>query len=99
MSLDYPPLNPQPVTLLSGGSVSVTNLGAVEGSLATIATNSTSSSIALSESASGVNPLGTKDLTITELLKEISLTLKLIKKHAELLTEEQLKETDLEIGD
>jgi len=88
------------VTLVDGSIVEVSNLGTMEVLLAAISANSKISSDALTSVISdtgGSTTLKTKDLTITELLKEISMTLKFIKKQGDLITGENIKERD--IGD
>jgi len=56
MSLDYPPLNPQPVTF-SGGSVHVTNLADIDANVDLIEGYVASIDGTLSDAATGVDPI------------------------------------------
>ena len=81
MSLDYPPLNPQPVSL-SAGSVHVTNLGVTEGLLASIDTSTSAAATSLS------TEVPTKDMKISDILQEILAELKIIVSHQEYASDE-----------
>ena len=96
MSLDYPPLNPQPVSF-SGGSVHVTNLDTSEGYLASIDT-STSATNTIIEESKKTTPSGTavnvSNNGQRDQLTEIITQLKLIVTHLSLGSGHDLKPTD-----
>ena len=81
MSLDYPPLNPQPVSL-SAGSVHVTNLGVTEGLLASIDTNTSAVSDSVTDiqvTRNGEQLNRTYDIEQHEIQKFMVQELKLIR--------------------
>ena len=80
MSLDYPPLNPQPVSF-SSGSVHVTNLDTTEGYLASIDATLSDTSEAIEDiqvTRNGEQLNRTYDIEQHEIQKEMLLQLRLI---------------------
>ena len=97
MSLDYPPLNPQPVTLNSGGSVGVTNLKEIEDSLSNIDDNTSKLSNEVSSTIridDGKASSRVTNSVTEEILTNILNELKLIRLHAEFVTREEITEQD-----
>ena len=87
MSLDYPQLNPQPVSF-SSGSVHVTNLDTTEGYLASIDTNTASAATSLSST------VDTRDIKLSDILQDILVELKILNKHQEKASDEIFVEED-----